>query len=60
MGCSHHILYRFQDALVLYVRVQLQLRYILVSEDLEVLEELLELVEKELDQTGIASMGMYR
>lgn len=51
---------QLQDELVLYARMQLKLQYIVASDDGSVVEELLGLVEKELDQTGIALTGYHR
>jgi hypothetical protein len=45
---------------VLYARAQLKLQYIVMLDEGGVLEELMGLVEKELDQTGIAVAGMHR
>jgi hypothetical protein len=49
-----------QDELVLYARIQLKLQYIVALGDGSVVEELVGLVEKELDQTGIALTGYHR
>jgi hypothetical protein len=44
---------------VLYARAQLKLQYIVMLDEGGVLEELMGLVEKELDQTGIAVAGLH-
>ncbi|KAG0604904.1 hypothetical protein M758_9G018000 [Ceratodon purpureus] len=49
-----------KDELVLYARMQLKLQYIVALDDGSVVEELVGLVEKELDQTGIALTGYQR
>ncbi len=45
---------------MLYARAQLKLQYIVMLDEGGVLEELMGLVEKELDQTGITVAGMHR
>ncbi|KAL3675793.1 hypothetical protein R1sor_025741 [Riccia sorocarpa] len=49
-----------KDGLVLYARIQLNLRYILASSGSQEISDLLELVEKELDQSGVALSALYR
>ncbi|CAM6085267.1 unnamed protein product [Calypogeia fissa] len=49
-----------KDGLILYVRAQLNLRYILSRDDSEEICILLDLVEKDLDQTGISMAGVHR
>ncbi|BBN18785.1 serine-protein kinase ATM [Marchantia polymorpha subsp. ruderalis] len=49
-----------KDGLVLYARIQLQLRYILDPDESHEVSNLLELVEKELDQSGVALSALYR
>ncbi len=45
---------------MLYARAQLKLQYTVMLDEGGVLEELMGLVEKELDQTGITVAGMHR
>lgn len=49
-----------KDELVLYARIQLKLQYILTLDEGIVVEELLGLVEKELDQIGIVLTAYNR
>lgn len=49
-----------QDGLILYTRAQLNLRYILLSDDSEEISVLLDLVEKDLDQTGVSMATLHR
>ncbi|KAJ7559328.1 hypothetical protein O6H91_04G079500 [Diphasiastrum complanatum] len=52
--------WELKDGLVLYLRAQLNLRRIIASRDCGVLQELLELIEKELDHTGAFLAGCFR
>ncbi|KAL2608088.1 hypothetical protein R1flu_026661 [Riccia fluitans] len=49
-----------KDGLVLYARIQMNLRYILASSETEEISDLLELIERELDQSGVALSALYR